>query len=109
MYKKTIETLRITQSDEYKNYLKALCWIAEGYVSRIRVQFAQKAFEMYQNETVRKIVLAYGVEHEKLEERRLLDFTFFSEHPSNEYSMDDDCLNNARHYEKTIKMLFEIK
>ena len=109
MNEKTIETLKITQSEEYKSYLKSLCWIAEGYVSRIRVQCAQKAFEMYQNETVRKIVLAYGVEHEKLEERRLRDFTFASEHPSNEYSMDDDCLNNARHYAQTIKMLFEIK
>ena len=109
MSEKKIETLKITQSEEYKSYLKSLCWIAEGYVSRIRVQFAQKAFEMYQNETVRKIVLAYGVEHEKLEERRLRDFTFATEHPANEDSLEDDCLNNARHYAQTIKMLFEIK
>ena len=109
MNEKTIETLKITQSDEYKSYLKALCWIAADYVSRIRVQFAEKAFEMYQNETVRKIVLAYGVEHEKLEERRLRDFTFATEHPHSAGSLEDDCLNNARHYAHTIKMLFEIK
>ena len=109
MSETTMETMKITTSAEYKSYLKALCWIAESYVSRIRVQFAQKAFEMYQNETVRKIVLAYGVEHEKLEERRLRDFTFATEHPRNDDSLEDDCLNNARHYALTVKMLFDIK
>ena len=104
----TIENLKIIHSAEYKRYIQSLCWIAEDYVPRIRVKFAVKAFEMYQNETVRRIVLAYGDEREKLEKRRLRDFTFASENPDSVWSLEDDCLNNARSYAQTIKMLFEI-
>lgn len=105
----SVEELKVMNSEEYKEYIKALCWVAEKYVSRIRVQFAEKAFEMYRNETVRKIVLAYGAEHEELEERRLRDFKHvacFGSHTAE--SLNDDCLNNAQHYAATIKMLFEI-
>lgn len=109
MKEMSIEEMKIMHSEEYKAYIKALCWVAEDYISRIRVQFAEKAFEMYGNETVRKIVLAYGEEHEKLEERRLRDFTSVAQYGSHtEESLNDDCLNNARHYAATIKMLFEI-
>ena len=102
-----IEVLSVRQSADYKAYIEALCRIAEEYVPRIRVQFAQRADEMYQDETVRKIVLAYGAEHEKLEARRLRDFTFAVEHPGT--SLEHDCLNHARHYAQTVKMLFDIK
>lgn len=106
----SVEELKTIASAEYKTYIKALCWIAEDYISRIRVQFAEKAFEMYGNETVRKIVMAYAEEHEKLEARRLRDFMNVAEHGAcSEESLNDDCLNNARHYAATIKMLFEIK
>ena len=100
---------KITSSEEYKEYLAALCHLASGYVSRIRVQFAEKAYEMYQNETVRRIVLAYGEEYEKLEQSRLFDFRLTSEHGAvTPECLNDDCLNNARHYGNTIKMLFDI-
>jgi hypothetical protein len=105
----SVEEMKIMHSEEYKAYIKALCWVAEDYVSSIRVQFAEKAFEMYSNETVRKIVMAYGEEHEKLEDRRLRDFMHVAEFGAfTKESLNDDCLNNARHYAATIKMLFEI-
>lgn len=109
-YEMSEEELKVIHSEEYKVYIKALCWVAEDYVSRIRVQFAEKAYEMYQNETVRKIVLAYGEEHEKLESRRLRDFMHVAEYGAcTDESLNDDCLNHASHYGATIKMLFEIK
>lgn len=109
-YEVSMENLEIVNSEEYKAYIQALCWVAEYYISRIRVQFAEKAYEMYSNETVRKIVLAYGEEHKKLEARRLRDFANVVLYgaPSEE-SLNDDCLNNARHYAATIKMLFNIQ
>lgn len=110
MKEMSIEAMKVMQSEDYKTYIKALCWVAEDYVSRIRVQFAKKAFEMYANETVRKIVMAYAKEHEALEERRLRDFRHVAEYGAcTDESLNDDCLNNARHYAATIKMLFEIK
>ena len=105
-----IEALKTIQSDEYKLYLKALCGIASDYISRIRVQFAEKAYEKYQDETIRMIVLAYGVEHDKLEARRLRDFSIVAESGAfSDESLNDDCLNNAKHYAATVKMLFGIK
>lgn len=105
-----IEVLRIRNSEEYNQYMKALCRLASEYVSRIRVQFAEKAFDMYQNETVRKIVLAYGEEIEDLEAHRLRDFLRVSESGAvTEESLNDWCLNNAKHYASTIKFLFDIQ
>ena len=104
-----IEKMRITQSDEYKTYLRSLCRLASSYVSRIRVQFAEKAFEKYQNETIRRLVLAYGEEIEKLDNSRLFDFTSVSEHgATTPERLEDTCLNNARHYSAAIKLLFDI-
>lgn len=100
---------KITHSDEYKEYMKALCRLACVYVSEIRVQFADKAYEMYQNETVRRIVLEYGKEAEKLDEDRLRSFRHISEYGPTDYGMPDTCLSNAEHYAKTIYMLFDIK
>lgn len=102
-----VEVLKVIHSDDYKAYLKALCRLASGYVSRIRVRFAEKAYEMYGNETVRKLVLAYGVEAEKLDEYRLRDFRHVSEFGgASEESLNDDCLNRARDYGKAIWFLF---
>lgn len=100
---------KITSSEEYKRYMKALCRLASGYVSRIRIQFAERAYEKYQDETIRKIVLAYGEEAEKLDHARYMDFMRCSEYGAlTEDSLNDDCLNNAGGYGKTIKFLFEI-
>ena len=100
---------KITSSEEYQQYLWSLCKLASGYVSRIRVQFAEKAYEMYQNETIRRIVLAYGEEIEKLEHDRFRDFRHAAQYGAcTPDSLDDSCLNNARHYGNTIKMLFDI-
>lgn len=110
MTKREDQDLKITHSEEYKKYIEALCQLASGYVSRIRVQFAEKAYDMYQNETVRRIVLAYGEEIEKLRESRLNDFRFAADFGAvSQDSLEDFPLNNARHYGQTIKMLFDIE
>ena len=107
---KTVEELKIMHSEEYKAYMKALCRLASQYVSRIRVQFAEKAFNMYQNETIRRLVLAYGEEAEKLDADRLRDFSFVSEHISfDENHLEDSCLNHAGDYGQSIFFLFDIQ
>lgn len=106
----TIERLRITQSEEYKQYLSALCHLASQYVPRIRKQFALQAFGKFQDTTVRRLVLAYGVEAAKLDESRLRDFDFLSEHPEADYmSMEDSCIIHAGQYGEAIKLLFDIE
>lgn len=100
---------KITRTDEYNEYLDALCRLASEYVSRIRVQFAEKAYDMYQNETVRRVVYAYGEEIAKLDEYRKRNFGYVSRYgATTPDSLSDDCLNNANHYGQTIKMLFDI-
>lgn len=99
----------IIGTDEYKEYLEALCRLASQYVSRIRVQFAEKAYDMYQNETVRRIVYAYGEEAEKLDRDRFMEFRTASRYGADTPdSLRDSCLNNANAYGETIKMLFDI-
>ena len=103
------QDLAIINSEEYKKYLAALCRLASQYISSIRVQFAEKAYEKYQDETLRRIVYAYGEEIAKLDEARLRDFSHAAHFGA--YSPDslaDSCLNNACHYGPTIKMLFDI-
>ena len=111
MYKD--QSYKITSSDEYKEYMKALCRLASEYVPRIRVQFAEKAYDKYQDETTRRIVLAYGKEAENLDKYLLKEFTWASERTGNyeafEEALKDDVLNHAKHYAATIKLLFEIK
>ena len=103
------QEIKITSSANYDLYLHALCKLSSQYVSRIRVQFAEKAYEMYQNETVRRIVFAYGEEIEKLEHDRFRDFKYTAAHGAvTPESLEDSCLNNAKHYGNTIKMLFDI-
>ena len=108
-YEMSLENLKIMHSEDYKDYLQALCWVSEEFVPRIRVQFAEKAFEMFADETVRKIVLACGEEYKKLKATRLRDFVSVSEHGAfSEYSLTDDCLNHFKDYAATVYMLFEI-
>lgn len=99
----------ITTSDEYKSYIKALAHLAGMYVPRIRNQFAAQAYEKYQDETTRKIVIAYGKEAEKLEADRLREFEYAAHYgPVEDSYLDDSCLNHAGHYRETINMLFGI-
>lgn len=100
---------KIKQSEEYKTYMKALCRLASQYVTQIRVQFAAKAYEKYQDETTRRIVIAYGEAAEELDAYLLKHFTWESEEEEpNEEWLKDDILNNAKHYAATIKMIFDI-
>lgn len=100
---------KLTHTEEYEQYLRALCRLASVYVSRIRLQFANKAYEKYQDETTRRIVLAYGEEAKKLDESRFGDFRFAAEYGVNSpLSLEDSCLNHAKQYGATIKMLFDI-
>lgn len=98
----------VISSPEYKAYMMALCHLASDYVARIRQQFASKAYEMYQDETVRKLVLAYGDEYMKLQSSRLFDFEMAARNPHDDSYLEDTCLNNAGHYAATIKFLFGI-
>ena len=102
--------VNITKTPEFKAYLEALCRLASDYVPRIRVQFAEKAVEKFQDETTRKLVLAYGEEIKKLDADRLRDFTWRAENPAVlAHNLEDSCLNNAGNYHAAIKFLFEIK
>ena len=104
-----IERLKIRQSEEYKQYLAALCRLASQYVPRIRRQFAVQAFDKFQDTTVRRLVLAYGEEIEKLSKDRLRDFKFLAEHTEADYmSMEDSCLAHAGQYGEAIKFLFGV-
>ena len=108
---KDLDKLHITQSAEYKAYIAALCELASNYVAKIRRQFAEKAFDNYQNEAVRSLVLAYGAELEKLRADRLRDFTWVADDPEafGGLELDDSCLNKAQSYADAIKFLFDIK
>lgn len=100
---------KIISSDEYKEYLAALCRLASGYVSRIRVQFAVKAYEKYADETLRRIVYAYGEECVKLDKERQKEFEYVSKYgPVTEDHLADSCLIHANEYGRTIYMLFDI-
>lgn len=110
------ENMKITQSDEYREYLAALCHIASGYIPRIRAQFATKAFEKYQDASTRRLVLAYGEERKALEASRLRDFRSFAETVIDEDApfekspdyLTDFCLNKAGAYADAVKLLFDI-
>ena len=103
------QDINITTSIEYGEYLKALSYLASGYVSRIRVQFAERAYDKYMDETTRRIVLEYGKEYEKLQESRLRDFRHCAHFgAATTGALEDSVLNNAQSYGKTIKMLFDI-
>ena len=100
---------KITYSEEYKMYLAALCRLASHYVSRIRVQYAERAYEKYQDEPIRRLVLEYGMEIEKLERDRLRDFRHCSEFGAvTTGSLEDSCLNRAKSYGDAIHLLFNI-
>lgn len=101
---------KITQSEEYKAYMKALCRVASKWIPSIRVQFAEKAYEKFQDETTRRIVLAYGEEIEKHDEYMLRHFMWEAEKETPDESMlSNDILNNAGAFAETLFFLFDIK
>jgi len=104
------ERYEIKKNPEYDEYMKALCRLASGYVARIRVQFAERALEKFQDETTRRIVLEYGKQCEKLDRDRLRNFCYYSDFGGASVgSLEDSCLNNASAYGATIKLLFDIQ
>lgn len=101
------ERFEVTQSSEYKPYIEALCHLASQYVPEIRRQFAAKAVELFRNETIRRLVIAYGEEAKKLEQELLQEFSWAAKSPeSGLYSLETSCLNNAAHYAAAIKLFF---
>ena len=106
----------IIRSEEYQQYMKSLCRLASIYVTRIRKQFADQAYEKYQNETIRRLVLAYGEEAERLDEYRLRWFISGASDAANDDNTEganerwlkDDILNKASAYGEAIKLLFDI-
>lgn len=103
------QDIHITTSEEYKAYIKALCRLASGYIPKIRVKFAEQAYDKYMDATTRRIVLAYGEEIEELDASRLRDFSHYAHFGSvGTGPLTDSCLNNAKSYGETIKMLFDI-
>ena len=104
------EKMNLQKSEEYQYYMKSLCKLASTYVARIRQQFAAKAIEMYQNETVRRLVIEYGKEVETLEAHRLRDFKFAAvDADGMVLSLEDSCLNKSSSYGDAIKLLFDIQ
>lgn len=102
--------ISITVSEEWKQYIAALSECASDYVPRIRQQFAAKAYDNFQNETIRKLVLAYGEEVKKLRESRERDFKFYAENPEmlKDNYLSDSCLSNEKSYRETLMFLFDI-
>ena len=103
------EKMNLQKSEEYQYYMKSLCKLASTYVARIRQQFAAKAIEMYQNETVRRLVIEYGKEMETLEAHRLRDFKYAAIDEVIMNSLEDSVLNHASDYGQTIFFLFGIE
>ena len=102
----TTETYKITSSEEYKTYIAALARLASDYVPELRKQFAAKAVENFQNETLRTLVIAYGEEIKKLDADRLREFEWAAKDPDGLHSLEDSCLNKARHFAATIKFFY---
>lgn len=106
---KALERMNITNTPEYKAYIAALCRLASQFVPRLRRQFADKAFDLYSDENVRRLVIAYGEEAKKLDEYRLREFSLVAEDPTScPYELEDDCLNRAKSYADAIRFFFEI-
>ena len=104
-----IERMETIRTPEYKTYTAALCRLASQFVPHIRRQFADKALDLYNNESVRRLVIAYGEEAKKLDDYRLREFELVAsppgEHP---HELNDDCLNRAKSYADTIRFFFEV-
>lgn len=100
----------ITNSEEYKEYISALCRCSSQWVASIQIQYARKAYQMYQNETVRKLVLEYGRQIEKLDKTLLDQFRWACRDgdEARETSLYGDCLNLSGSLAKTIHYLFDI-
>lgn len=104
-----IERMNTTNSPEYKAYIAALCRLASQFVPHIRRQFAERAFDLYNDESVRRLVIAYGEEAKKLDEFRLGEFTLVAEDPAlHRHSLEDYCLNRAKSYADAIRLFFEV-
>ena len=104
------QDLSITLSEEYKEYLAALSKLSATWVPRIRIQFARKAYNFYQNETIRKLVLAFGEETKKREDDRLRNFEYAAEWNdcSEDHLEDSHCLIHDGEYARALFLLFEI-
>ena len=99
---------RTTSSEEYKAYLAALWRCSAHWVDKIQIQYARKAYEMYQNETVRKLVLKYGEQIAKLDEYCMDRFRYASKYEDASPNLHDDCLNIAGSLAQSIHFLFDI-
>lgn len=104
------QDLSITLSEEYKAYLSALSKLSSKWVTRIRLQFARKAYNCYQDETIRKLVLAYGEETKKREADRLRNFEYAAEWSdcSEDHLEDSHCLIHDEEYGRALYLLFDI-
>lgn len=107
--------ISVLLSEEYKQYIEALSDCACYYVERIRVQFAEKAYQNYFNETIKKLVLAYGEQAEKLRKERARDFAFAVEYfedyadEGKTVHIDDSCINKTKSYREALYLLFDIQ
>lgn len=104
------QDLSITLSEEYKEYMAALSKLSSRWVPRVRIQFARKAYNLYQNETIRKLVLAFGEETKKREADQLRNFEFAAEWNDSpeDYLEDSNCLIHDDEYAQALFLLFEI-
>ena len=99
--------VKVTQSEEYKTYVAALARLSSQYVAEIRRQYAAKAYELYAVEPVRRLVLAYWAEVQKLDADRIRAFTWAALDDAPEAaSLEDFCLNKAGAYATAISFYF---
>ena len=110
------ERIKLTHQEDYEKYIKGLAHVSERWVAHIREQFARKAVEMFKNETVRKLVLAFEDEYEKLQDDYARSFRWAANHyavveEDDNYnpSLETSCLNKAESYADAIWLLFGIE
>ena len=105
------QDLSITLSEEYKQYIEILSDLSSHWVPSIRLQFAKKAYNCYQDPSIRKLVFAYGEDAVKRRRERYRQFEFAAEwHDCDEsYLEDSNCLIHDSEYRRALFLLFEIE
>lgn len=100
----------VCKSPEWNSYLAALEKLSVPYIASIRRKFAVRAYRMFKNEAVRRLVIEYGKEHDSNKATRRCEFFAMARDPMrNDSNLEgDSCINNASAYADAIKFMFGI-
>jgi hypothetical protein len=97
---KKIQDIEIISTKEFKEFIEDLAYFANNYITKIRRQLTENAFEIYQNETVKKMLHEYRV----LAEKDLKDLIYGMQHqienPDSNCNLDS--LSGANHYSNVL-------